>query len=616
MSAARPSPATPSFSAASPVFVGGHRSRLVHVDDFEEAVVLTSDERAAYRRRFVTLFADDTRRRRGGLGEVGFATNAVGELLAIKTLVEPVRAPHESESAHARRTEIARAAFQQEYECHRALSGFRGFPRLYGRGTVDGTPVIVMEWVEGQTLEEACRELAVDDEGRLSPVTVARLGADLFELLARLSLVGEGVVHRDVSPTNVMLRTGRVSVHRQAEEGSFDLCLIDFGSSAEVSPDLPSFTRAHSAARGATAAYAPPEMLSDDLPGLGALRRSPAIDVYAAASVLFELLDGRPPFTDCLEKSGSTFATLSSPYRLKVDERPGRPVSAHAGASDFAQVLAREPEVGVAVGRAVEGMVVAPSLHAIQAALALVDEQLADVLLDCLDTDQARRPGADQMRDALRAFCAHYPENVWRALRHRPLTSCLSSDAWLSRLGGSFGWRAVRLAARAVAALAWVGVAGTAAWLLDGAPFSGAVGPLTWEGTLGVPAIVALLAVPAAGALLARGRAARTREGFVRATATLVVLGLAAAVVASLLGVGSFERLRALLAALLACVAATWMLVVADYALGILPALRVEATRQLPESGPRQTLAVRTDVGDLARGDDGDQADNGEVPCS
>lgn len=55
--------------------------------------------------------------------------------------------------------------FDAEYDAHRALSPLRGFPRLYGRGRVGEDSVIVMEWVEGVTLEEAARALAVDDEG-------------------------------------------------------------------------------------------------------------------------------------------------------------------------------------------------------------------------------------------------------------------------------------------------------------------------------------------------------------------------------------------------------------------------------------------------------------------
>lgn len=63
------------------------RLRVVHVDHFEAAVPLADHEQAAYRRRFCTLFVDDERTRTGGLGRVMFAQNAMGEALALKTML-------------------------------------------------------------------------------------------------------------------------------------------------------------------------------------------------------------------------------------------------------------------------------------------------------------------------------------------------------------------------------------------------------------------------------------------------------------------------------------------------------------------------------------------------
>ena len=122
------------------------------------------------------------------------------------------------------------AAFRREYESNRLLAGIAGFPKLYGQGKLDGQPAIVMEWVEGQTLEEARRHLSVDDDGRLSPQVATAIGRDLFDLLSRMALVDGGLVHRDVSPANVMVCTREASLEEQAARGSFDLKLIDFGS--------------------------------------------------------------------------------------------------------------------------------------------------------------------------------------------------------------------------------------------------------------------------------------------------------------------------------------------------------------------------------------------------
>ena len=210
--------------------------RLARVDGFEPAIALGQDELPAYLRRFTMLFADDATMRRGGIGRVTRAVNAQGEAVALKQLILPTRDEFDDDAAHEALVAKFKAAFREEYECHRALSGLKGFPRLYGWGEVDGVPAIVMEWVEGETLARLRSRFAVDDAGRLSPLVAARLGRDLFDLLCRMSLVGEGFVHRDISSANIMVRTARLPLDRQLAEGTFDLCLIDFGSSLALEP--------------------------------------------------------------------------------------------------------------------------------------------------------------------------------------------------------------------------------------------------------------------------------------------------------------------------------------------------------------------------------------------
>ena len=48
--------------------------------------------------------------------------------------------------------------------------------------------------------------------------------------------------------------------------------------------------------RGATPDFAPPEMLTEDIANVSTMRKSSAVDVYAAASVLYLLLSGHTPF--------------------------------------------------------------------------------------------------------------------------------------------------------------------------------------------------------------------------------------------------------------------------------------------------------------------------------
>ena len=206
----------------TPIGGEGAQQRVVRIEEFEAPFSLDGEEREAYLRRFSTLFADDARSRRGGLGRVTHVTNALGEHYALKTLILP-QGDNADEDGHAGGEKTLTEAFRREYKSQRALANLRGFPRIYGYGMADGVPAIVMEWVEGVTLAEARHELAVDDDGRLSPLTVAHIGRELFELVSRLSLVGEGLVHRDLSPANIMVRTARHTLGEQRATESFEL---------------------------------------------------------------------------------------------------------------------------------------------------------------------------------------------------------------------------------------------------------------------------------------------------------------------------------------------------------------------------------------------------------
>lgn len=71
--------------------------------------------------------------------------------------------------------------------------------------------------------------------------------------------------------------------------------------------------------RFATPAYAAPEMLTQDIEGIAALRRSPAIDVYALSSILYQLYSGRKPFD--VESTGA--AATGSFYLIKIKTKTG-----------------------------------------------------------------------------------------------------------------------------------------------------------------------------------------------------------------------------------------------------------------------------------------------------
>lgn len=578
--------------------------RLARIDGFEPAVALGTDELPAYLRRFTMLFADDATMRRGGIGRVTRAVNAQGEAMALKQLILPTRDEFDDDVAHEALVAKFKAAFREEYECHRALSGLKGFPRLYGWGEVDGVPAIVMEWVEGETLARLRPRLAVDDAGRLSPLVAARLGRDLFDLLCRMNLVGEGFVHRDISPANIMVRTARLPLDQQLAEGTFDLCLIGFGSSLALEPasavagtgGKESFTERYATLRRATVAYAPPEMLTDDIVDLRVLRMSPAIDVYAAASTVYELIAGVAPYEVAPSTSGTSGSRkktrdIASPYRLKMDTRPDYPVGAHAPGCDLTQLLRREPDVALAAAEQAQQMGLEPDSEELRDALAFVDAQLFDVVMACLSCNQGDRPEPAAVEAALTTFCDHYAQNVGRSLRGEPLTPC-PMDA-----SGRVARRAAMIGAAAVCGLVWAVVVVSAALLASGARVAVAVGHISWSGTL--PGIVAALALalPGMAGIAAGAMAHDRRTGFLHG-----VLALSACEVPVLIAVACtvFSQravVSGFVAALIATYALVWFLLSMGFAFELPVAAPRRAKTQTATPLAGGAAAVRAFVG-------------------
>ena len=307
---------------------------ILDLELFDAAFAVAPGQEDATRRRFMTLFVHEGHTRRGGSADVCKATNAMGETFALKRLHsatgagsapgnQPQSGPSTASGARKQlRSSLGSsdapvgftgsgsptpdyvtqghiAAFYEEYRIHLVLSNLRGFPKLYGFGLAGGNPLIIMEWVEGTTLRDAMRERAQDAPDSLLPLEcIAKLGIATLTLLERAGELDERFIHRDISPRNIMLRSGRTPVGEQLVTGTFDLCLLDFGSATmfgEGAAD-PTFTKQAGVVRMGTPAYAPPEMLSPDVTLPANYRRSPAIDVYALCSVLYELYAGRKPF--------------------------------------------------------------------------------------------------------------------------------------------------------------------------------------------------------------------------------------------------------------------------------------------------------------------------------
>lgn len=138
---------------------------------------------------------------------------------------------------------------------------------LDGGITSLGEPYLVMEFVEGQSLEAYCDARRLGVRERLA---LFRQVCDAVAYAHR-----QFVLHRDLKPSNVLVTAeGRVKV-------------VDFGTAVLLRPDRQSTT----SAAPLTPAYASPEQLTGRPVGT-------ASDQYSLGVVLYELLTGVSPFHD------------------------------------------------------------------------------------------------------------------------------------------------------------------------------------------------------------------------------------------------------------------------------------------------------------------------------
>ena len=130
-----------------------------------------------------------------------------------------------------------------------------------------GNPFLVMDYIDGQTLDDYLAE-----KGKLPEADVLRI---LRPIAAALDYAhSKGVVHRDVKPGNVMI----------AKDGT--PYILDFGIAREIQETM---TRVTGKLSSGTLLYMSPEQLRGYSP-------KPAQDIYSFAAMAYECLKGEPPF--------------------------------------------------------------------------------------------------------------------------------------------------------------------------------------------------------------------------------------------------------------------------------------------------------------------------------
>lgn len=176
--------------------------KLIRLDTFDTAVAVDPSAEDDAKRRFMTLILQTAHRNNGNIGHVLRATNTSGEVFAVKLLKDNVilsgQAPDrsaEQSAAHLANT----AALFEEYRHLCTVSHLRGFPRVYGYGSCEDDPLILMEWVEGTSLKQALPLLPHDASGGLTTQMVAAVGNAVLRALLMTQALVNPVIHRDLS---------------------------------------------------------------------------------------------------------------------------------------------------------------------------------------------------------------------------------------------------------------------------------------------------------------------------------------------------------------------------------------------------------------------------------
>ncbi len=204
----------------------------------------------------------------GGMGEVYRARDTrLDRTVAIKVL------PEQEMADPMRRQRLEREA--------RAVSKLNHphICTLFDVGHQDGLDYLVMEFLEGETLEERLRK---------GPLPLAQLWRCSMELAGALDAAHQnGIIHRDLKPGNVMLTRGGAK-------------LLDFGLARPTSAVLSEAafseepTRAAPLTREGAVIGTAPYMSPEQVEGKEVDARS---DIFSFGSMLYEMATGRRAFT-------------------------------------------------------------------------------------------------------------------------------------------------------------------------------------------------------------------------------------------------------------------------------------------------------------------------------
>ena len=137
----------------------------------------------------------------------------------------------------------------------------------------------------------------LDRRYMLEMMTVTSLTCEILRALSYLHERDEPVIHRDVTPRNLLVR---------AEQPALRLLLTDFGSARRQAGRGLITDTGITIGSVFSPYYAPPELVG----GPHSDRWSPQSDIYGACAILYELLTGLPPYRREADRRGIEFHHL------------------------------------------------------------------------------------------------------------------------------------------------------------------------------------------------------------------------------------------------------------------------------------------------------------------
>ncbi|HLH62528.1 MAG TPA: WD40 repeat domain-containing serine/threonine-protein kinase [Ktedonobacteraceae bacterium] len=198
---------------------------------------------------------------KGGFGAVYKAADLQfgNRLVAIKEMSQ--------NNLSAQELAEATAAFNREAMLLAGLT-HPNLPRIYEQFTDMGRWYLVMDFIEGETMEEHLHKV----NGKKLPVEkVLEIGIQLCAVLEYLHMRQPPIIFRDLKPANIML-----TPHGH-------IYLIDFGIARHFKPGQAKDTTALG-----SSGYAAPEQY-------GRAQTTPRADIYALGATLHQMLSGNDP---------------------------------------------------------------------------------------------------------------------------------------------------------------------------------------------------------------------------------------------------------------------------------------------------------------------------------